>query len=310
MTRQAVYFVVLPETLLVDLAGPADAVRMANRYQTAVRFETAFIGPQVAARTSVGLVCGGLEPLPASVEDDAMIVVAGAVGTAPERVVEWLKQVARPTQRLVFICTGALVAARAGLLDGRTCTTHHDDCAELRRLAPRATVVDNRIYVVDGPVYTSAGVTAGLDLMLALINDIAGPQCAAAVARNMLVYVRRSGADPQISPWLEGRNHLHPALHRVQDAVTADPARAWTLPALAALAATSPRHLARLFHVHAGTTPVDYIQRLRVAMVRELLAHSELTVEQVAGRAGFGSSRHMRRVWGKYNAQPPSQHRN
>ena len=117
-------------------------------------------------------------------------------------------------------------------------------------------------------------------------------------------------ADPQISPWLEGRNHLHPALHRVQDAVTADPARAWTMPALAALAATSPRHLARLFHLHAGTTPVDYIQRLRVAMVRELLAHSELTVEQVAGRAGFGSSRHMRRVWGKYNAQPPSQYRN
>jgi transcriptional regulator GlxA family with amidase domain len=309
MMRQDVYFVVLPETLLVDLAGPADAVRMANRYQTAVQFEMAFVGPAAEVATSVGLVCGGLGPLPIAVRDDAMIVVSGSVAAPNEQVVQWLRQIARPTQRLVFICTGALVAARAGLLDGRSCTTHHDDCGALRRMAPRATVVDNRIYVVDGPVYTSAGVTAGLDLMLALISDIAGPQCAAAVARNMLVYVRRAGADPQISPWLDGRNHLHPALHRVQDAVTADPARAWTAAELARLAETSSRHLTRLFHVYAGTTPVDYIQRLRVALVRELLAHSRLTLEQVAGRAGFGSSRHMRRVWGKYNPLPPSQSR-
>jgi transcriptional regulator GlxA family with amidase domain len=309
MRRQAVYFVVLPETLLVDFAGPADALRMANRYQSAVRFEMTFVGPVATVATSVGLECGGLARLPASVSDDAMIVVSGTTAGVHERAVDWLRRIARPTHRLVFICTGALVAARAGLLDGRLCTTHHDDCRELARLAPRARVVDNRIYVVDGPVYTSAGVTAGLDLMLALIGEIAGPLAAAAVARNMLMYVRRAGADPQISPWLDGRNHLHPALHRAQDAIAADPARAWTMAELAALAQTSPRHLTRLFQTYAGTTPVDYIHRLRVALVRQMLAHSRLSLEQVAGRAGFGSSRQMRRVWGKYNPLPPSQSR-
>jgi transcriptional regulator GlxA family with amidase domain len=309
MRRQAVYFVLVPETLLVDLAGPADALRMANRYQSAVHFDLGFVGPARAVTTSVGLVCADLAPLPATVPDDAMIVVSGTTAPPHAPVADWLRRIARPTQRLVFICSGALVAARAGLLDGRTCTTHHDDCRELARLAPRARVVDNRIYVVDGPVYTSAGVTAGLDLMLALIGEIAGPLAAVAVARNMLVYVRRGGADPQISPWLDGRNHLHPALHRVQDAVAADPARRWTTAELSALAHTSPRHLTRLFQTHAGTTPLDYLHRLRVALVGEMLAHSRLTVEQVAGRAGFGSSRQMRRVWAKYHQLPPSQSR-
>jgi transcriptional regulator GlxA family with amidase domain len=310
MTTQPVYFVLLPGTLLVDLAGPADALRMANDYQRQVRFELAFVGAEPAVTSSVGLTLAGVGPLPPSLPADAMIVVCGALrGPPPRPVVRWLRHLARPSHRLVFICTGSLVAAQAGLLDGRVCTTHHDDCDELRRMAPTARVVDNRIYVADGNVYTSAGVTTGLDLMLTLIGEIAGPACAAAVARNMVVYLRRAGADPQISPWLEGRNHLHPALHRVQDAIAADPAHPWTTAELASRAHTSPRHLTRLFQLHAMTSPLDYIHALRVALARELLANSRLNVEQVAARAGFGSSRQMRRVWGKFNTVPPSRAR-
>ena len=314
ITEQPVYFVLLPGTLLVDLAGPADAVRLANRYQRQVRFATSFVGPAPAVSTSVGITLADLGPLPDALPGNAMVVVCGTVtemSAPPARhlVATWLRHVAKPSQRLVFICAGALVAAEAGLLDGRSCTTHHEDCDELRSLAPNARVLDNRLYVVDGNVYTSAGVTAGLDLMLALIAEIANPKCAVAIARHMVVYARRTGADPQISPWLEGRNHLHPGLHRAQDAIAADPARAWTAAELAAVAQTSARHLTRLFQSHAAMSPLDYVHRLRVALARELLTNSTLDLERVAARSGFASSRQLRRVWNKYNALPPSQSR-
>jgi transcriptional regulator GlxA family with amidase domain len=310
VTEQPVYFVLVPGTLLVDLAGPADAVRLANRFQRDVRFGSTFVGPTPSVPTSVGVTLGGLGPLPASVPDGAMIVVCGTVASAGHvAVARWLRGVARPTHRLVFVCAGALIAAQAGLLDGRLCTTHHEDTATLRKLAPTARVLDNRLYVVDGNVYTSAGETAGLDLMLALIAEIAGPRCAVAVARNMVVYARRTGADPQLSPWLEGRNHLHPGLHRAQDAIAADPAHPWTSTELATLANTSARHLNRLFQLHAATSPLDYIHRLRVALAREILTNSTLDLERVAQRSGFGSSRQLRRVWNKYNSLPPSQSR-
>jgi transcriptional regulator GlxA family with amidase domain len=313
-STQPVYFVLLPGTLLVDLAGPADAIRLANRYQRTVRFTSTFVSPTPSVTSSVGIDLAGLGPLPTDVPSGAMIVVCGTVTAmdapkARQIVATWLRGIARPSHRLVFICAGALVAAEAGLLDGRICTTHHEDCDELRRLAPKARVLDNRLYVSDGNVYTSAGVTAGLDLMLGLIAEMAGPRCAVAVARHMVVYARRTGADPQLSPWLEGRNHIHPGLHRVQDAIAADPARAWTAATLAAVAHTSARHLTRLFQSHTAMSPLDYVHLLRVTLARELLTNSTLDLERVAERSGFASSRQLRRVWNKYNTLPPSQSR-
>ena len=329
--RQQVYFVLLPQTLLLDVAGPAEALRMANRSQNSVRFDLHFVGPCADALTSVGLVLKKIAPLPRWLPSDAMIVLAGTVDDpiranapfGPSRkvrndksllqsqlvVINWLRRVVRPTHRLVFVCSGALLAARAGLLDKRACTTHHSDCEELRALAPTARVLDNRIYVVDGNIHTSAGVTSGLDLMLHLISQIAGPLCAVAVARNMVVYLRRTGADPQLSPWVDGRNHIHQAVHRAQDAITADPAHPWTLEELGAIANTSPRNLARLFNRYVRTNPLEYIHRIRIALAREMLTNAQLDVEHVAMRAGFGSSRQLRRVWRKYYALPPSHSR-
>jgi transcriptional regulator GlxA family with amidase domain len=313
-----VYFILPPRTLLLDVAGPAEALNMANRYQSEVRFELHYAGPSAQIKSSIGLRLSDISTLPESPARNAMIVVSGA-GSAPEdpdsetargAIVEWLRRIARPTHRLVFICSGALLAARAGLLEHRACTTHHDDCDELRRLAANAKVLDNRIYVVDGNVYTSAGVTAGVDLMLQVIGEIAGPLCAVAVARNMVVYLRRTGADPQLSPWLEGRNHIHPVVHRVQDATAADPTRRWTLDELAAVAHASPRHLTRLFQqMHTGTTPLAYINCMRIALARQLLTNSQFTLDEVAERAGFGSSRHLRRIWRQYSTTPPSRWR-
>lgn len=122
----------------------------------------------------------------------------------------------------------------------------------------------------------------------------------------MVVYLRRSGSDPALSPWLMHRNHLHPAVHRVQDAISRNPATPWPANRLAAVASTSPRNLARLFSQHAKCSPLDYVQRMRVAIARELVTQSDLDLERVAERAGFSSAHQLRRVWRRWEGAPPS----
>jgi transcriptional regulator GlxA family with amidase domain len=175
----------------------------------------------------------------------------------------------------------------------------------LAALAPQAKVLDNRLFVIDGERYTSAGVTAGLDLMLNVVSSLTGHACALAIARHLVLYMRREGADPQISPWLAGRNHLHPAVHRVQDAIIANPTENWTLTRLSKIANTSPRHLSRLFNEHAGMNMTTYINSLRVALAHQLLISSRLDMERVAERTGFASSRQLRRAWRRSYDTPP-----
>lgn len=314
-----VYFVLPPQALLVDIAGPAEALRMATRLQSTLHFDLHFVSAAPRVMTSVGLPLAEMEPLPVPLPPEAIVFVSGAASTAAgmrpptqddgqtrASIVNWLRCHAHRCHRLMFICSGAFLAAEAGLLQGRACTTHHALCGQLQSMDRSARVLENRIYVIDGPISTSAGVTTGLDLTLALLHELVGPACAVAVARSMVMYPRRAGQDPQLSPWLEGRNHMHPGLHRAQDAIAADPARAWTVPELAALANTSERHLARLFRAHANTNIVDYVHRLRVALAQQLIEQSELDLEQVAERSGFGSGRQLRRVWNKFYDAPPS----
>jgi transcriptional regulator GlxA family with amidase domain len=321
--RIPVYVVVPPRTLLLDIAGPIEVLRWTNHVQEAVRFEVSYIGPATQVASSIGLKLTEVAPLPDVLPDDAMIVLAGNVSeplgasgsgleddnAAESKIVRWLKTTFRSEHTLVSICSGALLAGRAGLLDGRACTTHHSACTKLASDAPLARVLENRIFVEDGRCFSSAGVTAGTDLMLHLVSQITDHCCAAEIARYLVVYMRRSGADPQLSPWLECRNHIHPAVHRVQDAIAADPARSWTLKALARIAGASPRHLSRLFHECAGMNIPDYRNRLRVALARDLLAQTQLDMEQVAERAGFASTRQLRRVWGRLHMTSPREAR-
>ena len=207
------------------------------------------------------------------------------------------------------ICSGAVLAGRAGLFDGYSCTTHYMNTEELATIAPAAKVLDNRLYVEDRDRLSSAGITAGIDLMLHLIAQTIDHACALAVARYLVVYLRRSGSDPQLSPWLEGRNHIHPSVHRVQDAIASDPARPWPARRLAEIAGTSPRHLSRLFHAHVGMHLADYRNRLRAALARELVSQTRLDMERVAERAGFASARQFRRVWRKLYSGAPRDER-
>lgn len=311
-----VYFVILPDVVLLDVAGAAEAFRIAEQ-QRPESYELEFVAPAATVRSGVGLELHRLKPLPRQLKDNAIVVVTGVVGArvdfdtaAMRRVIEWLPNAAATDSvRVMCVCAGALVAAKAGLLHGRQCTTHHDHIDELATLDRTALVHANRIFVEDGRILTSAGVTAGTDLALYVIGQELGHQIAATVARQLVVYMRRSGSDPQLSPWVMHRNHLHPAVHRVQDAVLKNPSADWSASRLASIACTSERNLARLFAEHAECSALDYVQRIRVALARELLTNSSLDLENVAERAGFSSAHHLRRVWRRWETQSPVAHR-
>lgn len=315
-----VYVVVPPRVLLLDIAGPMEVLRNANSEQMSLRFSVTYVGPAASASSSIGLSIAGIDSMPDHLPENALVVIPGSSdiplgkrsytrgqdNALEAEIVAWLRRSIRPGIRLISICSGALLAARAGLLDGHECTTHHAKTAELSLLAPAARVKENRLFVDDRERLTSAGVTTGVDLMLYIVAQMAGHACAVAIARHLVVYLRRGGSDPQLSPWLEGRNHIHPVVHRIQDVVAADPSRDWSVRTLASAAATSSRNLSRLFNDHTRMSVTEYVNRMRVALARELLVGSRLDMETIAERAGFTSSRQFRRAWGRLNHLPPS----
>lgn len=308
-------FVIAPHSLLLDIAGPAEAFRLANLRRAErgqpPRFRLRFAGPVPSTSTSVGLSLAELEPLPKVLRSRTWVVLVGQPSAhvhqltpASHATAQWLTRLrdhlnAPDTpHRLIAICSGTLLAARAGLMDNRRCTTHHDLLGVLRTLAPRALVVDNRVFLVDGPVASSAGITAGIDLALHLIADECGEALAATVAEDMVVYLRRSPLDPGLSPFLAHRRHMHPAVHRVQDAISSAPERDWTMAAMAALGHVTERHLLRLFLRHAGVSPLHFLQAIRLERARQSLEHGA-SVTNAAEAAGFRSGLHLRRAWNR-----------
>lgn len=313
-----VFVVLPPQTLLLDVAGPLEVLRYANQEQNAVQFDCRYVAASPTQTTTIGLTISGLEGLPETLPENAFVIISGGslletsqAGSRQERQVlaHWLRRCVRSDTTVVSICSGALIAAEAGLFDHRHCTTHADCMDELRKIAPLACAVSNRLFVEDGRCFSSAGITTGIDLLLHIVSGLTSPAVASRIAQIMVIYIRRTANDPQISPWLSGRNHIHPSVHRAQDAIVANPAAEWSLATLAKLAHVSERHLSRLFREHAGVSVVDYINLMRVNLAADILAHSRLDMEAVAERSGFASARHLRRVWQQHHAQPPSSFR-
>jgi len=202
-----IWFVLTPGVLLLDYAGPAEALRMAAEMGAELNLHT--VAPVACLRCSLGIELAGLAPLPDPLPSDSLVITVGNANehedyaSAEARaVVAWLRTVARQDTRFASVCSGALLLADAGLLAGRGCTTHHALIDELGRRAPSARVEHNRVFVEDGPVVTSAGITTGIDLALYLVERHFGAPLAAAVARRLVMFLRRSGHDPQLSPWL------------------------------------------------------------------------------------------------------------
>jgi transcriptional regulator GlxA family with amidase domain len=309
LSRTAVIFLLLPELEILDLAGPLQSFDEAVRAGADLRVLTC--SPEPRVRTDQGLWLAELDPLPVPGPAD-LIVVPGmrfaALDAVPAPVIAWLREAYERGAQLASVCTGAFLLGRAGLLDGRQCTTHWSRVEDLQRRFPSARVLDNRLFVHDGPVTTSAGIASGIDMALGLLERRFGPFLVSAVAREMVVYLRRDGSHRQQSVYLDYRTHLHPGVHRVQDWLTAHPAERATLSDLARRAALSPRHLTRVFRQATGVSVQEFTTRLRLELARDLLHDPRLTVEAVAARCGFASARQLRRLWKEvYGTSPASE---
>ncbi|TAG26850.1 MAG: helix-turn-helix domain-containing protein [Burkholderiales bacterium] len=305
-------FVMLPHSCALDWAGPAEAFRIANqtleRQGQQAAFSMRFIGPDAQAVSSVGAHLMQLEPLPEKLADPSWVILLGApdehinLSSPPVRdLTHWLKSISHQLHkphRLITVCAGALLAAKAGLLAGAQVTTHHLELDALRAVEPQCQVLANRVFVADEArsIYSSAGITTGIDLAVHLIADVCGEAVAARVTQVMVMPMRRGGSDPQLSAFLSHRAHLHPAVHRVQDAVSQAPREDWTAERMAQVACTSTRHLNRLFDEHVGMSPLDFLRSIRVELAGKALQAGK-SVAQAAELCGFHSDLQLRRAW-------------
>jgi len=322
--RIKTYILLAPHPLMLDFAGPAEVLRRANVIQDKMQFDVEFIAPHTQMQTSVGLPLTGISLLPAKPQPNAILLVSGCtdkiLGSTTQSpdpshaddhktIVDWLRNSFEENQTLLTVCSGALLAAKAGLLDGYRCTTHHECLEELRSISSKVKVEENRLFTEDRNRYSSAGITSGTDLMLHIMGKKLGIAAAAEIAKHMVVYARRNGSDPQISPWLQGRSHLHPTVHRIQDIIAQNPTADWDVKKLADQAHMSARHFSRLFNHETGLSVPDYVNGLRIAIAENALRARHTQIEQLVGDLGFGSSRHFRRAWQKHHELPPTQWR-
>ena len=215
----------------------------------------------------------------------------------PVALISWLRQAAQAGARICAVCTGAFALAEAGLLHERACTTHWKRTAELQRRFPSARVANDRLFVEDGNILTSAGVASGIDMALAHVEEDYGSRMAADVARELVVYMRRDATQSQNSVYLAYRNHMNSAVHAVQDALLAHPEAQSRLSDFARIAGTSVRNLSRIFRQTTGITITAYRQRVRLEEARMLLANPELNLEEIAELCGFNDARQLRRLW-------------
>jgi transcriptional regulator GlxA family with amidase domain len=294
-----VVFVLVPRVHLLDLAGPAQVFSEADEFGHPYRLH--FVAEQPVVVSAQGLPLQAETTWPDLDAEDLVIVP----GWRSHELREGPRLSQENLHRLVAhhdgggtvasVCAGADALGRAGLLNGRRCTTHHELQDELARRYPRAGVVRDVLYVVDGRVVTSAGIASGIDLALHLVAGRHGPAVAAAVARSMVVFARRNGDEQQASAMLRHRAHLSDAVHRVQDLIDARFTEPLPLPELAATVGVSERTLTRRFHEATGLTPLRYQQELRLERAEHLIGHG--TGQDAAARAvGFTDARMLRRL--------------
>jgi transcriptional regulator GlxA family with amidase domain len=310
--RHRVGVLVFPGVTLLDVAGPTEAFTEANRYGAGYSIVLVSVdgGP---VRSSTGLEFS-VDHAVAGAGDLDTLLVPGSEAVATQlvdpRLAAAAAELAARAGRVASVCTGAFVLAAAGLLDGRRATTHWRHAAALRRRHARVRVEPDAIFVTDGPVVTSAGITAGIDLALALIEHDYGAALARDIARSLVVFLQRPGGQSQFSVPARTPRPDSGLLRRVIDSIAADPAGSHTVPELAAAAGTSIRHLTRLFHGQLGTTPARYVEQVRLEHAQMLLG-SGYSVTSAARHSGFGSDENLRRAFRQYLKIAPTtyQHR-
>lgn len=286
---------------ILDMAGPVQAFYKAQ-YGTRAAYGVRSVsvdGRSVRASCGIGVEAAGVLDAASAAHD---LLIPGGAGTSGiqghpevmETVASWLDR--HPGGRLVTICSGALVAAHAGVLDGREATTHWSCELEALSVYPHVRWQTDRIFVRDGRVYSSAGVTTGIDLALSIIREDCGAAEALKVARELVVSLRRVGGQSQFSDVLDAQFALEEPVARLVDALNAAPAEDWTLETMASHAGMTPRTLARRFDAALRTSPVKFVERVRTTHARNFLSDG-MTPAMAARRSGFADMQQMRRAF-------------
>ncbi len=307
MRPRTIAVVLHPGFQLLDAAGPASAFEIASRFRpgayalSVLAPRAGLVAGQVESSCGLQMAAGRLR----RGSFDTILVSGGEIvrsKAAADEIVAWLKRVA--PRRVASVCSGAYLLAEAGLLDGRQATTHWESTEDFRRRYPQITVDTERIFIRDGDVWTSAGISAGIDLALALIEDDLGPEVARRTAQQLVVHQRRPGGQSQFSALveLEGRTGRFAELI---DWMRSHLIERLTVEMLADRVAMSPRNFARAFTAETGTTPAKAVERLRLELGRVAVETGHDSLEHVAHTVGFGDIGRMRRAFLRRFGQPP-----
>ena len=314
-----VAMVAFDQVQLLDVVGPLEVMAAASlaaafRDEMSSGYETQIVGPELTQiRASSGLRIGVDRTYADRPDEIDTLIVAGGIGSRraahDERILDYIAHAAARARRVCSVCTGAVVLASAGLLDGRRATTHWAYAKELAEHFPKVRVDPDAIYCRDGRYWTSAGVTAGMDLALALVEDDLGRDLALTVSRQMVFFMKRPGGQSQFSAQLAGQLAERDPLRDLQAWIVDHPDEDLGVERLAARVAMSPRHFARVFRAEAGLSPGRFVEKVRVEAARRQLEESNASVDEISSRVGLGTSETMRRAFLRQIGVGPSAYR-
>jgi transcriptional regulator GlxA family with amidase domain len=311
---KTVAIVLFPDYLLLDMAGPLEVFSIANRFlPEAQHYQLTTIGTDDGLiRASNGVSIQADVSLDNARQDYDLLLIPGGPGAYNSRfprLLTWLSQAAEKSLQYGSICTGAFILGQAGLLDGHKVTTHWNYIDRLGRRFPHADIGTDQIYIKDRRLITSGGVTAGIDLALAVVTDDHGKKVALDVAKVLLVVIKRQGGQAQFSPMLAAVSAQDSPITQVQNHVIAHVEEAFNVEQLAGMANMSTRNFTRVFTRETGMTPMEFIQNARIDRAREQLENTDLPLKTIAFRSGFGSVRYMRLLFSEKLGLTPSQYR-
>jgi transcriptional regulator GlxA family with amidase domain len=302
----------------LDMIGPMEVFGKANEHLHAEDsgYEIILASPVGGhIHSSAGLLIANtvaVENLPAVL--DTIVIAGGTEAGLRKAVLEtqllpWLQKRRASTNRIASVCTGAFVLAAAGLLDGKRATTHWASCALLQEMWPVIEVDADAIFTTDHPIYTSAGVSTGIDLCLALIEADVGSAIALAVARDLVLFMRRPGNQAQFSPMLKAQTYATSVFSKLIAGIAADPCSDLSVSALAERAGMCERTFVRRFHNETGTSPAQFVKRVRLDNAKALLETTELSLARIADRSGFNSMDSLHRLFIKHLGITPAAYR-
>ena len=306
--ERVICFLMLPQVHLMDLAGPAQVFYEASNLGSS-HFKLLYCGVADELRAEQGLLFADLHlfnSIQLKAGDfifipgiDFKSFTEGKFHGYIKAITPWLKKQLHQGVQVASVCSGALVLAASGLLDRKKCTSHWKCIDYMKAHFPLVYVQTDRLFVNDDNIYTSAGMTSGIDMALSILEKLHGPLLPARVAREMVVYMRRNNTDMQQTIYLDYRTHFNPSIHVVQDYIISNPAMNPGLEELAGVSNTSVRSLTRAFKKATGHTIIEFKNAVKVELARTLIHNNAFTMEKIASLCGFQSVRHFRRIWSK-----------